>query len=135
MKASAKRRRSKAQIQEEKRAEELKQAELEAQARNFDLMVQQRDEMQERVEESQASISQVQSLIDNGLLTQGPNGQMRVVKDPAEQQRLREDRARERQAQAEASERERQRRRQSQVFGQAHQQEEEANPEDHEEME
>ena len=37
--------------------EQVKQAELEAKARNFEIMEQQRDEMQERVEESQASIS------------------------------------------------------------------------------
>jgi len=88
MKASAKRRRSKYQILEDKAKEARQKAEIEEKMAMFKTMQQQMADMQQQIQQNQGMVGEVQKLFDEGLIKVDPQGQYQVVTDQEERQSI-----------------------------------------------
>ena len=84
MKASAKRRRSKAQVLEDKGAALKKEQELQQKLAQWAQMEAANREMSEKLGKAAIMYDQVTGMFDAGLMATDANGAYRVVQDPAE---------------------------------------------------
>ena len=84
MKPGAKRRRSKAQIAEEKKQAELKEAEIAAKLAQYDQMQTQIAEMSGLLADARVMHDRISERFEAGELKQGPDGSILVVDDPGE---------------------------------------------------
>lgn len=87
-KASAKRRRTKLEIEEDKLREEAQKFEVELKLKKFAEMEQQVSKMQEQIQNHQILLNQASSLYDQGLLKQVEDGTWLAVDSFQEQQAL-----------------------------------------------
>ena len=97
MKISAKRRRTKAQIQEEKKREEDRQAEIDRKLQLFDEMQPQFQQAQQSQERLNIYEGQMQQLYELGFLRQIEDGRFQAVNNFDEQQTVLQARAAEQQ--------------------------------------
>ena len=89
LKASAKRRRSKAQIKDEKQAEERKQQEIIRKLAAYDQMEQRVKETESIHEEKENYRQLCESLYVGGVIKQEADGTFVAVEDPAERESIR----------------------------------------------
>ena len=87
-KATAKRRRSKAQIEEEKQQEKRQKQEGDAKLVEYERMKRGWQAMEYDVTTAMKVNAEVTKLFDEGLLKAGPDGKYQVVRDPVEEQRI-----------------------------------------------
>ena len=78
MKASAKRRRSKLQIKEEKEREELEKAAITKKLARFEEMEQQLVQAEAKIQETESVRTHVQQLYDKQILVENPSGEIQV---------------------------------------------------------
>ena len=93
MKASATRRRSKAQILEDKASALAKEKDIAEKLDAWDFMMKQLDDNEEKQDKMRAKWKKIEHLFDNGYVRKDQQGQYEVVKDEAEAAHLREERA------------------------------------------
>ena len=98
MKASSKRRRSKAQIEEEKLTAQQREMEVEQRLAQMDAMQQQMQAMQQQLAEAEdmrqkafAQRNEVQGMFEEGLLKRTPDGQYQVVDDSSERESIKQE--------------------------------------------
>ena len=89
MKATAKRRRSKAQIKEEQKDEQRKQMEIAKKLAKYDEMEKQVEQTQSLIEEKESYRQLCSSMYDNGIIKQDENGTFVPVEDPLERESIR----------------------------------------------
>ena len=89
MKPGSKRRRSKAQIADEKKAAEQKEQEIAAKLAQFDYMQAKMAEMQQSLDNANVMHARVLEMAALGELKEAPNGSFQVVDDMAERQSIR----------------------------------------------
>ena len=89
MKASAKRRRSKAQILEDKANALKKEAELQEKLAQWDQMERDLNEFKKQNQMLQDQTKDVQKMFEDGLLKQNDKGEYEAVLDPAESEYIR----------------------------------------------
>ena len=90
MKKSAVRRRSKAQIMEDKMQEESQRRDIEEKLQQWNQMKQALAEAQEKIQETEVVHEHVQGMFNDGLLKVRPEGGYDVVDDPNERKQLKE---------------------------------------------
>ena len=91
MKVSAKRRRTKEEVKEQKRVESNAQAELARRLAQIQELERANDELQQNLSDTEHVRQQVQSFIDDGQLDMDPaSGRVSVVNDPARRAELQE---------------------------------------------
>ena len=88
MKASAKRRRSKAQILEDKANALKKEAELQDKLAQWDQMQRELNQYREQNQLLERQTQDVQKMFEDGVLKTNENGQYEAVLDPAESEYL-----------------------------------------------
>ena len=88
LKVSAKRRRSKAQIEEEKQTAAQQKAEVEHRLSQMDKMSQEMAELRQQIAMAEQMHSQVQQMFDDGILKQGDDGSYQPVFDAEESERI-----------------------------------------------
>ena len=88
MKLTAKRRRSKLQIAEDKRREEEEKQSTRLKLQELETLKAQMQDMQNRMGQAADLHEQVQSLVDDGILKQGADGNLIEVEDPNERQSI-----------------------------------------------
>ena len=86
MKVSSKRRRTRAQIEEEKREDERKEAEIQAKLVRLDEIQPQLEMFEQNNERLQQFQEQLERLFDLGFMKQGENGSYQAVENWEEQQ-------------------------------------------------
>ena len=90
MKASAKRRRSKAQILEEKMREQNKEAEYRQRMAQMEQMQHQWNEMVSNLNHANQIQAEVEELFDNGLIKKAASGKYVVVENARERENIRQ---------------------------------------------
>ena len=88
MKASAKRRRSKAQIKEEKKAEERKQSEIAKKLSKYDEMEEKMKQAEALYEEKEQYRQLCDSLYNDGVIKQDVDGSIIAVEDQSERESI-----------------------------------------------
>ena len=88
MKASTQRRRSKAQIKEEKKTEERKQKEIAKKLAEYDEMERKIKEVDQLFDEKENYRKLCSSLYDDGVIKQDNEGNMVPVEDPLERESI-----------------------------------------------
>ena len=88
MKVSAKRRRSRMQVQEDKLREKNQKLELEQRLQQLEAYEAQVREMQQKMQRTEAVKEQIDGLFNDGLITQDGENQFRVVTDQTERQQI-----------------------------------------------
>jgi len=89
MKMTSKRRRSKAQIKEDKRQEVLMKLQTQQKMARVDELQQQVATMEQQLNSSKQMQEEVQQMFDDGLLAGDPDNTFRVVDNPAEREQIR----------------------------------------------
>ena len=89
MKASAQRRRSKAQIKEEKKAEERKQKEIAQKLSEYEEMKQKLEQAEDLWKEKENYRQLCDSLYENGVIKQDVDGSIVAVEDVQEREQIR----------------------------------------------
>ena len=95
-KSTAKRRRSKMQIEEEKRVEKKQKQEVDIKVARFDEMREQSlkfkkqlDDTQQEMAEQQVAVDEIRDLYNQGLIHRDESGRMRPIVDPKWQEHYR----------------------------------------------
>ena len=89
LKASAKRRRSKAQIEEEKQSASKQKADVEARLAQMDHMQMEMNSLKQKLVTAEHMYSQVSGMFEDGVLKQGTGGHYEAVLDPNERESIR----------------------------------------------
>ena len=84
MKATAKRRRTKVEIEEEKHNEESMKQDIDRKLALFHQMEQQNNQLQEQIQSNEHHLVQVQNMFDDGLMRQKDDGSFQIVENPLE---------------------------------------------------
>lgn len=90
MKVTAKRRRTKEQVKEEKKMQKDVQAELARRLAQIQELEKANEDLQQNLNTTEDVRVQVQDLIDRGQIVMDDRGQVNVVVDPVRQQELQE---------------------------------------------
>ena len=88
MKASAQRRRSKAEVLEDKAGTMRKERELQEKLQQIQQMEQQMQAMRDENQKLQSGVQQVEAMFDEGLIKHADDGSFVAVENPAEREHI-----------------------------------------------